>query len=99
MAELSVIIAELKSKADELDGLNQQFLSQVQSLEDTEGALNGMWEGDARTQFHTAFTNDSVQMHNFYNAIAQYVSTLQSAVTMYQQAESQNVEIATERHY
>ncbi len=99
MAELSVIISELKAKADELEGLNQQFNTQVGALEETEGALNGMWEGDARVSFHTAFTNDVTQMHNFYNAIAQYVTVLHNAIASYQQAEGQNVEIATERHY
>ena len=99
MAELSVVISELRSKKEELEGLNQQFFTQVGSLEETEGALNGMWEGDARVQFHTAFTNDVTQMHNFYNAVAQYVAALESAIALYQQAEAQNVEIATERHY
>ena len=99
MAELSVIVSELRSKADELEGLNQQFLSQVGTLEETEGALNGMWEGDARTSFHTAFTNDVTQMHNFYNAVETYVQTLESAIAMYEQAEAQNVEMAVERHY
>ena len=99
MAELSVIISELRSKADELDGLNQQFYSQVGSLEETEGALNGMWEGDARTSFHTAFTNDVTQMHNFYNAVGAYVTTLENAIALYEQAEAQNVELAVARHY
>lgn len=99
MAELSVIISELRSKAEELESLNQQFFSQVGTLEETEGALNGMWEGDARVSFHTAFTNDVTQMHNFYNAISQYVTILNNAIAMYQQAEAQNVEIAQERHY
>ena len=99
MAEFSVIVAELKAKADELDGLNQQFLSQTGTLEETEGALNGMWEGEARNQFHTAFTNDITQMHNFYNAVAQYVTVLNNAVARYQQAEAQNIEIAQARTY
>ena len=99
MAEFSVIVAELKAKADELDGLNQQFLSQTGTLEETEGALNGMWEGEAKNQFHTAFTNDITQMHNFYNAVAQYVTVLNNAVARYQQAEAQNIEIAQARTY
>lgn len=99
MAELSVIISELRAKADELNGLNEQFFSQTGSLEETEGALNGMWEGEAKNQFHTAFSNDIIQMHNFYNAVAQYVTVLNNAVTRYQQAEAQNVEIAQTRSY
>ena len=99
MAELSVIVAELKAKAEELNGLNQQFLSQTGTLEETEGALNGMWEGDAKNQFHTAFTNDITQMHNFYNAVAQYITVLNNAAAKYQQAETQNIEIAQTRRY
>ncbi|MBR2675256.1 MAG: WXG100 family type VII secretion target [Mogibacterium sp.] len=99
MAELSVIISELNSKAEELNALNQQFYNQVGTLEETEGALNGMWEGEARTQFHTAFTNDVTQMHNFYNAVAMYVQVLINAVEKYQIAESRNVDVATTRRY
>lgn len=99
MAELSVIIAELSSKAEELDALNMQFFNQLGTLEETEGALNGMWEGDARVQFHTAFTNDITQMHNFYNAVGMYVQVLRDAVSRYQLAENQNVEVAAARNY
>ena len=66
MAEFSVTISQLQSKADELEQLNKTFDSMVKNLEETEGALNTMWEGEAKKGFHTAFTNDMIQLRNFY---------------------------------
>lgn len=97
MAEFSVIMSDLKTKADELTELNQQFFTQVGNLEETEGALNGMWEGEAKNQFHIAFTSDVGQMHKFYNAIGQYVEALNAILSLYSKAEGQNVEIAKTR--
>lgn len=99
MAEFSVILADLRAKADELEALNQQFNTEVQNLQETEGALQGMWEGDANTAFHTVFSEDVGKMNSFYSAISQYVQVLRTIADNYQNAEAQNVDIATERHY
>lgn len=99
MAEYSVVVSDLKAKAEELQSLNQQFFAEVENLEETEGALNGMWEGEARESFHTAFTNDVTQMHNFYNAVAQYVTALGNIIELYVNAENQNIEVAATRNF
>ena len=70
---IQVTTATLKNKANELKSLNSKFKSQVENLKSAESSLNGMWEGEAKTAFHKAFTQDITQMHNFYNAIEQYV--------------------------
>ncbi len=99
MAELIVTAAQLRSKAQELQQLNQTFKAKVDSLEETETALGGMWEGDAKEAFHKAFNSDKIQMTNFYNAIAQYVSVMEQIAAKYEQAESQNVQTASARNY
>lgn len=99
MAMIRVTAAQLRADAEELRNLNQQFKAAVSDLENTEGALNSMWEGDARDAFHQAFTNDKTQMDNFFNAIEVYAYSLEAAAAKYEQAEAQNVEIAATRAY
>ena len=92
---IQVTTATLKNKANELKSLNSKFKSQVENLKSAESSLNGMWEGEAKTAFHKAFT----QMHNFYNAIEQYVQKLDQIATAYEQAEKKNIATATTRKY
>ena len=99
MAIIRVTAAQLKTGAEELRNLNQQFKAAVSDLESTESSLNSMWEGDARNAFHQAFTNDKTQMDNFFNAIEVYAQRLEGAAAKYEQAEAQNTEIATTRTY
>ena len=99
MAEFSVTISQLQSNADELEQLNKTFDSMVKNLEETEGALNTMWEGEAKKGFHTAFTNDMIQLRNFYNAIIAYINALRLAIQKYIEAENKNVELAATRKY
>lgn len=99
MSEFSVSLKELKTKVDALRQLNAQFKSQIGELEGTEANLNGMWEGQARETFHTAFATDKVQMDNFYNAVEVYAQRLESIIGKYIQAEQTNVQIANERTY
>ena len=77
----------------------QRHAKQVGDLVDLEGSLNNMWEGDARTTFHNAFTGDVQQMGNFYKAVKIYVDTLLAAAEKYQTTEAANVEIANTRSY
>ena len=99
MAELKVTAAQLISKAEELQQLNQTFKAKVDALDETEVALAGMWDGDAKEAFHNAFNKDKVQMTNFYNAIAQYVSVMEQIAAKYNEAEVRNVDTASTRNY
>ena len=99
MAEILVTAATLKSKADELNQMNATFKSQVGELESEENNLTSMWEGEAKTAFHNAFTKDKTQMDNFYNAITKYVAALNDIAAKYESAESKNVQTATSRSY
>ena len=76
MGQMVIGTTELKNKIEELRALNTQFKSAVSELENTEGALNGMWEGDAKNTFHNAFMSDKQQMDNFYSTIELYAQKL-----------------------
>lgn len=99
MAEFSVSISQLQAKADELEQLNQTFDSMVKNLQETEGALGSMWEGEAKNGFHNAFTSDMTQLRNFYNAIIAYINALRLAIQKYVEAENKGVELASTRKY
>ena len=73
---MRVSTSQLITKANELKDLNARFRAEISALETEEQTLKGMWEGDANDAFHTAFTNDKIQMTNFYNAIELYVVRL-----------------------
>ena len=85
---IQVTTATLKNKANELKNLNS-----------AESSLNGMWEGEAKDAFHKAFSQDITQMHNFYNAIEQYVQKLEQIAAAYEKAEKKNTSTATTRKY
>lgn len=99
MGLIRVNASELKTKATELKSLNGNFKSAVQKLEDVEGSLNGMWEGETKDAFHKAFNSDKTQMNNFYNAIEQYVARLNEIAKQYENAEKTNTSIANKRSY
>lgn len=99
MSEIQVTSSTLRSKAEELNGLNEQFKQAVDSLTQEESALRTQYEGESSDAFHAAFTRDITQMSNFYNAIAQYVQKLLQAAATYESAEAANVTTATTRKY
>ena len=96
---IQVTTSTITNKASELKQLNSRFKSQVENLKSVEASLNSMWDGEANDAFHNAFTKDSVQMNNFYNAIEQYVAKLNEIARRYDAAEKTNLNTATQRKY
>lgn len=99
MAEILVTAATVRSKAAELQNLNEQFKGKVSELENQEASLNSMWEGEANTAFHNAFMRDKSQMTNFYNLINQYIQTLFNIAAEYEKAEAINTNTGNTRTY
>ena len=95
MAEIQVTTATLRAKAEELNGLNEQFKNAVTSLTEEEQSLRTSYEGQSSDAFHTKFTQNTVQMSNFYNAIAQYAQKLLQIAEAYEKAEQANVSIVS----
>ncbi len=99
MSDFSVTIDQLRIIKEQLSELNAQFMTQKNQLSETAASLNGMWEGEAKDKFTTEIARDQVQMQNFYNAVAQYVTTLEQIIAKYLEAEARNLETATTRIY
>ena len=99
MALIRVTAAQLKAKAEELTGLNNNLKTNVGELESCEQNLASMWEGQAKDAFHQTFSNDKIQMTNFSTLIEKYVATLLTIAAKYEQAESINTETAATRKY
>lgn len=99
MAEIRVTPAEVRRKAEELRGLNNQFHSKVDELIGCEQNLTRMWEGDAKEAFNTAFNNDRIHWDNFRLLIENYATALDNIATEYENKEALNVSIASERNY
>ncbi len=97
MAGFRVNTATLRSEAEKLKNLDEQFKNKITDLQQKENALSGMWEGQARDAFHNAFTQDYNQFINFYNGILQFVDRLNDAAKKYDEAENQNFETASVR--
>jgi WXG100 family type VII secretion target len=99
MAEFSVTIDQLKNVKDQLQEFNNTFNNQKKELAETGASLNTMWEGEAKDKFTEEFNRDQIQMGNFYNAIANYVTVLGNIIAQYEKAEMSNLDIATTRKY
>lgn len=99
MSEITTMVSTLKAKAEELRELNAMFKSEREELMSTQEELDGMWEGEAKTVFDTAFKSDMIQFQNFYNAIAAYAEAMEDIANNYSMMEARNVELARERCY
>ena len=99
MAEIKVTSGELRNKAAELRSLNEQFKKAVEDLTANEQQLMGMWDGEAKEKFHTAYNSDKGQMDNFHQVIEKYCQALENNAAQYEQAEAKNINTAADRSY
>jgi len=99
MAEFMVTASTLRTQKETLQELNQSLQTQIGQLESAEANVSSMWEGDANTAFHAAFTRDKGQMDNFKAAIDQYITALETIISTYETAENTNTQTATTRTY
>lgn len=99
MAEIKVTASELRNKAQSLSQLNKSLESQINALQQSESGLNNMWDGEAKTAFHNAFMHDKQEMTEFKQAVDKYVQALEQIAQMYEKAEQQNTQTATNRNY
>ncbi len=99
MATMMISSTQLRSRARELEDLNKQFDTQVRALEEKEQALKSMYEGEAATEFHNAFSQDKIQMNNFFNCIARYIAVLEKIAERMERAERENRDTARRRSY
>lgn len=97
--EILVTATQLKTQAESLMDLNERFQALVADLQAEEVDLAGMWDGEAKDAFRTAFSRDKDNMYRFYNAVSKYVQVLEQVAVKYAQAEQANTEVAQNRSY
>ena len=68
MAYIQVTSSELRTKAEELRGLNQRFTQEIENMLSHQNNLNSMWEGEAKEAFNQAFNQDKGKLDNFKNS-------------------------------
>lgn len=89
----------MRTTANSLSEYNQNFNSQVQKLQESESALNSMWDGQANDAFHAAFTSDKEYMTQFFNLVNKYCEALDNIAAEYEKAESLNLDTACKRSF
>ena len=99
MSDFQVTPSDLRSNADQLTELNAKFKSSVESLANSESALNAMWDGEANDAFHSAFVTDKGKMDEFSRLIEQYTERLRQIAVRYEQTEQNTTSIASSRTY
>ncbi len=97
MARFRVTAREVRRTAENLRSQNRYFNSQVNSLQNSERRLHGMWEGQAHDAFHNAFMHDKDYMARFHQLIEQYCRALDEIARQYEEAERRNLHTARER--
>lgn len=98
-SSIMVSSALLRSRAEEIDELNQQFKARVNELVEKEGTLKSMYEGDAANAFHNTFNRNKIQMDNFFNCIARYAQVLQQIAAQWERTEALNQNTAVTNSY
>ncbi len=99
MSFIQVTALELRNRAEELKGLNNNLSAQTENLKNAEETLRSMWEGEANDAFHNAFLRDKGQMDSFKQAIDQYISALLVIAAKYEEAEKRNIAVSGARSY
>lgn len=99
MSFIQVTASELKNKASELQGLNSKYQSEIENLSSYHGALDSMWEGEAKDIFNSMFIKDRASLDRFKNAVDQYIQALLTIAERYELAEKKNITTASERRY
>lgn len=99
MSDFQVTPSVLKNNAEHLSELNARFKSSVESLVNSESALNAMWDGEANDAFHGAFMTDKGKMDEFSRLIEQYTERLRQIALRYEQTEQNTTNIASNRTY
>ena len=97
MAEFKVTSATLTSKKGELQQLNSQLRSLKGQYESSEASMSAKWEGDAKTAFHTTFTQNMTAVDTFIKEVDNYITALQNIIAKYEATEAANASIASSR--
>ena len=86
---LEGVIQELQARLTEYEQIADNIRNEVK-------ALITKWEGDASDAFEANFHKEESNLTNFAQAIDEYITALKAILSQYEQAESQNINIANQ---
>lgn len=81
----------LRTKREELMALLARFRTEKETLMSKEAALLTMWEGDAKTTFHSGFLKNSGLLDAFAEVVDQYINVIEAIADRYDAAEQKNL--------
>lgn len=87
--------AQLNSKKNELESLNEKFKSQLADMRSTEKAVLAMWDGDASNAFDKKFDKDYNKIDNLYPAVKKYCQAIDTIIKKYEDTERKNIKIVS----
>lgn len=88
---------ELRNRANELETLNNRFMTEVGQLKDDNTVLGSKWEGDARNKFNEQFLMDVNKFEQFSKGIMGFIRQLRADADNYDKTENTNTSIANVR--
>lgn len=97
MAKIRVTPRTLRSRADELETLNNKFKNEVARLREFNTTMGRQWKGDSRNAFDKAFQNDASKFDEFHKGISDFIRILRQNADEYDQVENKNTSIANVR--
>ena len=98
MAEIRVTASQIKSQAENLQHLNEQFRAKVEEMSGLEETLASSWDGEAKEAFRNAFRNtDMPKWDSFAKVIDQFVQAMMTIYDKYVTAEQTAHTIASQR--
>ena len=86
---LEQVIQDLQTK-------NNEFIQYADNIRSEHKTLVTKWEGDASDAFEANFHKEESNLTNFAQAIDEYITALKAILSQYEQAESQNINIANQ---
>lgn len=87
---LLVTPEEMKSTADNLEGVQGQITTITQQMLDEARNLANIWEGDAATAYINKFNTLEDDMEKMRNMVREHVNDLRQMAGLYEQAEQAN---------
>ena len=84
---------QLKSKKEELEGLNAEFSSNMGDLDSTERKIASSWDGDAAQAFEAKYKKDAAKVKKMYTAVKNYCKALDEIIALYEKTENKNISI------
>lgn len=97
MAKIRVTPQTLRSRANELETLNNKFKNEVTKLRTLNSTLGQQWKGDARTAFDREFQKDATKFDEFNRGIQDFIRVLRENADEYDRVENTNTSVASVR--